>query len=202
MFLCDTSVVDWDAVGAVGTWVIGAAAIWAAFQANAIAVRLRRAQDERNMQVARAMLIGLRLEALHYAKRLKGFSETLQRIARMRSADPLSPQLEGLREAGDAFRMMQNVTLSDVGHRITALASVPQHLAEEINSLYANERTNRTVFQNNAELIHGSNPLLNPMLELKPKLRTSGEEIKRSADQVLSTVNAISTYLGLPAEEL
>ena len=61
MFLCDTSVVDWDAVGALGTWLVGGAAFWVAVKANDISADLKKAEHDRADRAARAMAAGLRI---------------------------------------------------------------------------------------------------------------------------------------------
>jgi hypothetical protein len=142
---CDSSVINWDAVGAVGTWVVGAGAVWVAVQANLVASRLKVAQQTRERAASRAMLLGLRLEAIEYARRLRILAQALHSEAE-------SPGDGTANFVSLAFQSMSQAGFSDFAHRASHIGDLPSALADDVNWLYARERINRAKFVSNAAM--------------------------------------------------
>lgn len=186
---CNASVVDWDAVGALGTWAVGLAAVYLAFQANRLATALKESQSGKDQRSARAMVLGLRLEVLNYGLRLKRLGETLQS-----RAIPAGNQAE---HAAVAFEAMQSLKFTDFGHRVAVLPHLPSELAERITFLYAQEQTSRVTFEVSARLmkrIHEGAP----DHDLTPVIRQAVTETTRIADGAFDLLAKLTDYLGLP----
>lgn len=193
MGICDTSVVDWDAVAAVGTWVVGIAAIFVAARANAISVQLKTAERERSTLAARTMLIGLRLEVLHYASRLQRLGSRLVDL----SAAPGPLEIGSINAA---ISLMEGVKLSSLDSKLWAMAGVPQDIAEDISFLYAREITTTATFANTQMLISALDERPETVRRLREILSSTGSELSTSAVQVFNTFELISNHLGVSAE--
>lgn len=186
--LCDTSVIDWGAVGAVGTWVVGISAGWLAFNANRIALGLRRAESEREERAARAMVWGLRHEARNYALQLQSLAEKLKTLARM-------PGLNPANHAATVFETVGNVALSDSGNLIGIFPHLPDGLGRKISALYAEERTSSALFRNNAQYLRELDVVRSDPRQLSPLFDRGSAEISRLAERVIECVEAMTTYL-------
>lgn len=185
---CDTSAIDWDAIGAVGTWVVGGAAAWVAFQANVISRRLKRDQEQRDAIAARAMLSGLRTEAMDYARRLRNLGDTLAQL-----------RLDGnpAKIAQMGFESLTHIGFTDFGHRAEHVKSLPQEVADAVNWLYARERTNRAQFIANVEVFKQFNDPVRPNPLVLPQLKAAAQDLAKAAEKVVDVANRLSRHLGL-----
>jgi len=188
--LCDTSVIDWSAVGAVGTWVVGISAGWLAFNANRIALGLRTAERGREERAARAMVWGLRHEARNYGLHLQSLAETLKNLAHMPGPNPAG-------HAATVFETIEAVALSDFSNLASTLPNLPDELGRKVSSLYAEEKTSSAMFRSNAKYFRqlellGTN---HQQQQLFPLLDRGSAEISRLAQRVFECVEAMTNYL-------
>lgn len=146
MGFCDASAVDWEAVGAVGTWVIGIAAGFLAWRANSIAMRFKRAEDERQEAAAKAMITGLRLEASHFSFRLENFGKALIGLAQDFSSDALA-------HAMASSRLLERVSLSDDSTKAALRAALPETLNRQVAFLYGTAHTVHQSFEGTEEVL-------------------------------------------------
>jgi hypothetical protein len=186
--LCDTSVIDWNAVGAVGTWVVGISAGWLAFNANRIALGLRKVESEREERAARAMVWGLRHEARNYGLHLQSLAEKLKTLAHMPGLNPAA-------HAATGFETIENVALSDSGNLAGIFPNLPDELGRKISALYAEEKTSSALFRNNAKYFREFDVVRGNPRELSPLFDRSSAEISRLAQRVFECVEAMTNYL-------
>ena len=106
MYFCEGYTLNWDAVGALGTWAVGLAAAWLAYKANAISAQLRHSETQREKAATRAMVIGLKLEAAHFAFRLKSMGEALKNLSAAFNDQQLM-------RAASSAALLEKVTLTD-----------------------------------------------------------------------------------------
>jgi hypothetical protein len=187
--LCDTSAIDWGAVGAVGTWVVGISAGWLAFNANRIALGLRTAERGREERAARAMVWGLRHEARNYGLHLQSLAEKLKNLAQMPGASPAT-------HAATVFETIEAVALSDFSNLATILPNLPDELGRKVSSLYAEEKTSSALFRNNAKYFRELERLgRDHQQQMSPLLDRGSAEISRLARRVFECVEAMTNYL-------
>lgn len=191
--------IDWEAVGAVGTWAVGFAAIWLAIKANGIAASLRKAGEEREGRAARTMVLGLRLETLHYEYRIKHLSDVLSELAKKPGFNPAN-------RAAEVFETAEKAGLTDVGQKMALVPHLPEELGRQISFLFADEAIARATFRNSAQHMRKLErlELSDESSEVKQMLGVIADasEAHRSlAGRVFEVLNAMTTYLGLPPDE-
>lgn len=195
MLLCDTSVVDWDAVGALGTWVVGGAAIWVALKANGIGAALKRAEEERADRAARAMAAGLRIEVLTYSRALERLAERLEALAKEWNGVDVPGH------AAAAFDEMRRVELADRSHLPSVLSNLPPELARKLSLVYAVQKKAHSVFAGNAAYMREQQSFTHPnRREVIEHLNDSAAEYRRTVAKIDEVVSALADYLGLSPE--
>lgn len=128
---CDTSAVDWNAVGGLGTWFIGAAAIFVAIRANALTKAIQQGEQRRSRVAARNAAISVQME-------LGEYEQLSTRIANeLCSAIGDDIPSESLRDAKRVFDRIPFPELPPLGDRATALAEVPEATSEVIFACYS-----------------------------------------------------------------
>lgn len=191
---CDSSVINWDAVSAIGTWVIGIAAVMVAWWANTIAVSLRQLQTEREETSARVMLTGLRIEVKEYAKRLNKLVDLLCALKDKPGDNPTA-------SAHLAFSVMAKVGFSDFAHRSAAVQTLPKEIGEAISWIYSRERINRALFMSNAELFekYQREPSLTPQdtVRLTRIFERASRELDTEAQKFGAVATSIARHLGI-----
>jgi hypothetical protein len=190
MDLCDASVIDWDAWSAVGTWVVGLAAIYIAAKANALSAQIRGTEKQRNEQATRIGALGVHLDLKHYALRLEHYAENLKRHAELPATFPLA-------DAIDTFENMEFIRLSDQSVHV---ANLPVDIGKRLSFIYAQERTIRTSFQltlKNLRKLESLPPSDSSDIQLKTVMAKASMETMRVADGVFEAVEALAKYLGL-----
>ena len=197
MLLCDGAVIDWAAVDALGTWVVGAAAIWVAIKANAIASSLGRADEDRADRAARAIATGLRIEVLTYAQALLRLAERLEHIAKQDWAHVDVPG-----HAAAAHEDMERVQPADRTYLPDVLSNLPGELARKLSLVYAVQKKAQSVFSANADYLREQRSFKRPnRVDVVSKLVASAEEFRRTVAKIQEVVNALGDYLGLDAEQ-
>lgn len=192
MDFCDTSVIDWNAWSAVGTWVVGIAAVALAWKANSISSQLRRAEEKRNTQAAQAMIAGLRMETLNYAMRLEMLIRRLRELSHIATTEACS-------KAADAYGDLARIAFSDYGHRVAQLPNLPAGLATEVSTLYAMEKNNRDSLLSMEQILRRAvNHQFRP--EQFRSLLDADKRLADTATNLFKTVDSMGSYLGLPAE--
>jgi hypothetical protein len=197
MLLCDTSVVDWDAVGALGTWAVGIAAIFLAWKANGIASDLKAAEQRRSEKAARAIAAGLRIEILTYLRATRGLAARLESLAMARSLDVDVPG-----HAAATLEAIQRVEFSDKSAIAAILPHMPEELASKISSLHAVQRSAGSTFATNLSYWKEQSTHKHPdRHSWRQNLSESSSELGRLADKVEAIADAISDYLGVSPED-
>src|SRR5262245_26224492 len=118
----------WEAIGAIGTWVVGGAAIWVAWKANSIASQLRQAERHRAERAAKAVAAGLTIEIAHYKRSLQHLADRLEDIA---GGNPHQVDIPG--HAAAAFEQILLITPSDWSQLGSVLGDLPAELATAIS---------------------------------------------------------------------
>lgn len=193
MWFCDISTVDWNAISAVGTWVVGGAAIWVAFKANAIAHNLHAAEAERERRAAEAMVIGLRIETIHYGTRIKRLAARLNELVDHGSNLAM--------HAAVAFEAIERIEVSDLGHRTALLPNLPADLSKQISFLWADVKAARSTFANNATFMREALNLKVGDSDLAQNLRMSSQELHRMASRTFDVVYGMTAFLGMPPDK-
>jgi uncharacterized coiled-coil protein SlyX len=197
MVLCDTSVVDWDAVGALGTWVVGGAVTWVAVKANSISADLKKAEQERIDRAARAMAAGLRAEVSTYSQALERLAERLEAVAKERWENIDVP-----RHAAAAFEAMRRVELADRSHLAAVLSNLPPELARKVSLVYAVQKKAQGVFANNVDYFREQQTLKHPnRREVTDYINDSATEYRRTIEKIEEVVSALADYLNLSLEQ-
>jgi hypothetical protein len=122
----------WEAVGAVGTWVIGFGAIFIGFKANTLSRDLRAAETRRADRSARAVASSLRVSIHAYLEHARWFAGTLRSLAE-NGSPTMAKQALLLYESASQAR------LPDISALSIALPSLPDDLAARIARLSAVE---------------------------------------------------------------
>lgn len=194
MLLCDTSVVDWSAVGALGTWAVGLAAIFVAWKANGIASNLRAAEQARSEKAARALAAGLRIEILTYWRAMTKLGVRLEALANDRSPDTDVPG-----HAVAAHEEMRLVEFPDKSNMVALLPYMPEELAKKISSLQAVQKAADATFVGNVN--YWREQRQRPSQSHQTNLNSSAAELGRLAAKVEEIVDALSDYLAISPED-
>lgn len=128
---CDTSAIDWDAVGALGTWFVGAAAIFVAIRANALTKAIQQGERRRSSAAARNAAISMQMELEEYALLSARIADELCFVI----GDDTPP--ESLRDAKRVFDRIPFPELPPLGDRATSLAEIPEATSGAIFACYS-----------------------------------------------------------------
>lgn len=189
MGLCDASTVDWEAIGALGTWAVGIAAIFLAYQANSFAKQLRRSNDERDKRTVEATISGLQMEIMHYARILEWAADRLEILAQERKEETPNRGrrvLEGVR----------NARLSAPSNLGLVLATVPAELGQSISKLHSSDVVMQRKIENDIQFLNTYKTSLSLDVAPRQMLESAIPNLRRRAEAAFAAADAMAAYLG------
>lgn len=194
MDFCDQSVIDWDAVAAVGTWAVGIGAGLLAWKASALAHQLHREASAREERGARVIIAGVRHEMRDYAARFTTTSETLTGHL---AAPPTATRLE----VQQALEDIEKHPLREIGDRASALGALPQSAVDTIADLYAQEVRLREILA--LALRFYRTPHVGAVggaldHAFNNSIRLAAGALSSEANKATQVASEIATYLGIP----